>query len=62
MATSGGRTIPPITPQTIVPYPHDKLDLHHAIWACLANARVAAERRDGQRDGQAAKRDQQLAA
>jgi hypothetical protein len=43
---------------TIVPYPHDRLDLHIAIWACLANARVAAE----QRAAQAARRDQQLAA
>jgi hypothetical protein len=34
-----------ITPATITPYPHDKLDLDFAIWACFANARVAEERR-----------------
>jgi len=34
-----------ITTKTITPYPHDKLDLDFAIWACFANARVAEERR-----------------
>jgi Domain of unknown function (DUF222)/HNH endonuclease len=47
-----------ITSETITPYPHDKLDLHLAIWACFANARVAEERRQEQ----AARQDQQLAA
>ncbi len=37
-----------ITSTTIVPYPHDRLDLHFAIWACFANARVAGERRQRQ--------------
>lgn len=37
-----------ITSKTIIPYPHDKLDLDFAIWACFANARVAAERRKEQ--------------
>jgi len=37
-----------ITSRTIIPYPHDKLDLDFAIWACFANARVAAERRQAQ--------------
>jgi hypothetical protein len=34
-----------ITGTTIVPYPHDNQDLHFAIWACLANARLSEERR-----------------
>jgi hypothetical protein len=34
-----------ITSKTITPYPHDKLDLHFAIWACFANARLSEERR-----------------
>ena len=33
-----------ITAKTITPYPHDKLDLDFAIWACFANARIAQER------------------
>ena len=37
-----------ITNRTIIPYPHDKLDLDFAIWACFANVRVAAERRQAQ--------------
>jgi hypothetical protein len=47
-----------ITSRTIIPYPHDKLDLHFAIWACFANARMAEERRQMQ----AAREGQQLAA
>jgi hypothetical protein len=47
-----------INARTIVPYPHDKLDLDFAIWACFANARVAEERRQAQ----LASHDQQLAA
>ncbi|MBO0825858.1 MAG: DUF222 domain-containing protein [Actinobacteria bacterium] len=42
-----------ITPRTITPYPHDRLDLHFAIWACFSHVRVAEERR---------KRAQELAA
>jgi hypothetical protein len=34
-----------ITSDTITPYPHDKLDLHFAVWACFANYRIAEERR-----------------
>jgi len=34
-----------ITPDTIIPAGlGDKLDLHLTIWACFANARIAAER------------------
>jgi hypothetical protein len=38
-----------ITAETIIPSAlGDKLDLHMAIWACFANARVADERRSTQ--------------
>ena len=48
-----------ITSRTIIPSAlGDKLDLHFAIWACFANARVAEERRQAQ----LARQDQQLAA
>jgi 5-methylcytosine-specific restriction endonuclease McrA len=33
-----------ISPDTIIPaWYGDRLDLHHAIWACFANAKIAAE-------------------
>jgi hypothetical protein len=38
-----------ITAETVIPSAlGDKLDLHMAIWACFANARVAEERRSTQ--------------
>jgi hypothetical protein len=34
-----------IAPDTIIPaWYGDRLDLHHAIWACFANAKIAAAR------------------
>jgi hypothetical protein len=47
-----------ITSKTIIPSPHDKLDLHFAIWACFANARLSEERRRTD----ALRQDDQLAA
>jgi hypothetical protein len=48
-----------INARTIIPSAlGDRLDLHLAIWACFANARLAAERRQAQ----LASQDQQLAA
>ena len=42
-----------ITPDTIIPpWYGERLDLHHAIWACFANARTDEEKRaDGDQDG-----------
>src|SRR6185437_11042360 len=45
-----------ITPDTIIPpWYGERLDLHHAIWACFANARTREERERGQ-DGDPADR------
>jgi 5-methylcytosine-specific restriction endonuclease McrA len=45
-----------ITPDTIIPpWYGERLDLHHAIWACFANARTREERDRGQ-DGDPADR------
>src|SRR5262249_21470963 len=45
-----------ITPAPIIPpWYGERLDLHHAIWACFANARTAEERERGQ-DGDPADR------
>jgi hypothetical protein len=45
-----------ITPDTIIPpWYGERLDLHHAIWACFANARTREEREQGQ-DGDPADR------
>ncbi|HEY7012511.1 MAG TPA: HNH endonuclease [Streptosporangiaceae bacterium] len=48
-----------ITPDTIIPpWYGERLDLHHAIWACFANARTEEEKRaDGDQDGDPADRD-----
>jgi hypothetical protein len=42
-----------ITPDTIIPpWYGERLDLHHAIWACFANARTEEEKQaDGDQDG-----------
>jgi hypothetical protein len=46
-----------ITPDTIIPpWYGERLDLHHAIWACFANARTRDEREQDQ-DGDPADRD-----
>src|SRR6185437_3473918 len=47
-----------ITPDTIVPpWYGERLDLHHAIWACFANARTNEEKQaDGDQDGDRADR------
>ncbi|MGH3395226.1 MAG: hypothetical protein ACRDPO_11100, partial [Streptosporangiaceae bacterium] len=45
----------PITPQTINT-PGDRLDLHLAIWAAFANARIIGERADRERADRAASR------
>ena len=46
-----------ITPDTIIPpWYGERLDLHHAIWTCFANARIKQERERDQ-DGEPAARD-----
>jgi hypothetical protein len=47
-----------ITPDTIIPpWYGERLDLHHAIWACFANARTEEEKRaDGDQDSDPADR------
>jgi hypothetical protein len=45
-----------ITPDTVIPpWYGERLDLHHAIWACFANVRTSEERERGQ-DGDPADR------
>src|SRR6185295_9100094 len=40
-----------ITPDTIIPpWYGERLDLHHAIWACFANAKTREEREQAQDD------------
>src|SRR5690349_10883384 len=47
-----------ITPDTIIPpWYGERLDLHHAIWTCFANARTSEEKQaDGDQDGDPADR------
>ena len=56
-ATDGSLTVR-LPDRSLVPASPPKLDLHLAIWACFANARIAEERRQAE----LARQDQQLAA